>query len=53
VKFSLLFPGTKVWPHTGPTNCRLRAHLGLQVPQGAGIKVAGETRFVWFSRVES
>ena len=25
--------GTVVWPHTGPTNCRLRMHLGLKVPQ--------------------
>ena len=24
--------GTVVWPHTGPTNCRLRMHLGLVVP---------------------
>uniref|UniRef100_T1JK47 Aspartyl/asparaginy/proline hydroxylase domain-containing protein n=1 Tax=Strigamia maritima TaxID=126957 RepID=T1JK47_STRMM len=44
VKFSLLMPGTKVWPHTGPTNCRLRTHLGLVVPDGAGIRVANETR---------
>ena len=28
VKFSLMRPGTHVWPHCGPTNCRLRAHLG-------------------------
>ena len=26
-------PGTHVWAHTGPTNCRLRAHLGLVVPE--------------------
>ena len=26
-------PGTKVWPHVGPTNCRLRMHLGLIVPE--------------------
>ena len=24
--------GTHVHPHSGPTNCRLRAHLGLKVP---------------------
>ena len=24
--------GTHVHAHSGPTNCRLRAHLGLQVP---------------------
>jgi len=28
VKFSLMKPGVHVWPHCGPTNCRLRAHLG-------------------------
>ncbi|XP_037080366.1 aspartyl/asparaginyl beta-hydroxylase-like isoform X2 [Pollicipes pollicipes] len=44
VKFSMLAPGTRVWPHTGPTNCRLRCHLGLQVPPGAGITVAGQNR---------
>ena len=31
VKFSVMYPGTHVHPHTGPTNCRLRAHLGLSV----------------------
>lgn len=29
VKFSVLDPGTHIWPHCGPTNCRLRAHLAL------------------------
>ena len=33
-----------MWPHTGPTNCRLRLHLGLKVPPGTGIRVAGEKR---------
>ena len=29
--------GTHVWAHCGPTNCRLRAHLGLVVPnEGVG-----------------
>ena len=44
VKFSIMHPGTHVWPHTGPTNCRLRAHLGLVVPEGAFLRVANETR---------
>ena len=26
--------GTHVHPHSGPTNCRLRTHLGLQIPEG-------------------
>lgn len=34
VKFSVMEAGTHVRAHTGPTNCRLRAHLGLQVPDG-------------------
>ncbi|CAB1349757.1 unnamed protein product [Coregonus sp. 'balchen'] len=29
IKFSVMQPGTHIWPHTGPTNCRLRMHLGL------------------------
>ncbi|CAM1328963.1 Uncharacterised protein at_DN0966 [Pycnogonum litorale] len=43
-KFSLMYPNTHVWPHTGPTNCRLRAHLGLVVPSGLRIRVANDTR---------
>uniref|UniRef100_A0A3B4UVR3 Aspartyl/asparaginy/proline hydroxylase domain-containing protein n=1 Tax=Seriola dumerili TaxID=41447 RepID=A0A3B4UVR3_SERDU len=31
--FSVMQPGTHVWPHTGPTNCRLRMHLGLVIPK--------------------
>lgn len=44
VKFSVMHPGTHVWPHCGPTNCRIRAHLGLVVPTGARIRVAEEER---------
>ncbi len=36
VKFSVMDSGTHVHPHSGPTNCRLRAHLGLDVPEGSG-----------------
>lgn len=43
-KFSVLKPGTHIWAHTGPTNCRIRGHLGLAVPQGAKIRVANDTR---------
>ena len=32
VKFSVIHSGTHVWPHSGPSNCRLRAHLGLVIP---------------------
>ncbi|GJQ67496.1 hypothetical protein Trydic_g5136 [Trypoxylus dichotomus] len=44
VKFSVMHPGTHVWPHCGPTNCRLRIHLGLKVPPKTYIRVAEETR---------
>ncbi|XP_046649431.1 aspartyl/asparaginyl beta-hydroxylase-like isoform X4 [Daphnia pulicaria] len=46
VKFSIMHPGTHVWPHTGPTNCRIRAHLGLVVPGGAQLRV-GNTTDTW------
>lgn len=32
--FSLLRPHTRLKPHCGPTNARLRAHLALHVPEG-------------------
>lgn len=44
VKFSVMHPGTHVWPHCGPTNCRIRAHLGLKVPEKTFIRVATQTR---------
>lgn len=33
VKFSVMKSGTHVHAHSGPTNCRLRAHLGLHIPE--------------------
>lgn len=44
VKFSVMQPGTHVWPHCGPTNCRLRAHLGLRVPRQTFLRVASRWR---------
>lgn len=44
VKFSVMHPGTHVWPHCGPTNCRIRAHLGLKVPAKTFIRVATEIK---------
>uniref|UniRef100_A0A4W6FT31 Aspartate beta-hydroxylase n=1 Tax=Lates calcarifer TaxID=8187 RepID=A0A4W6FT31_LATCA len=45
IKFSVMQPGTHVWPHTGPTNCRLRMHLGLVIPkQGCKIRCTNQTR---------
>ena len=43
--FSLLRPHTRLAAHCGPTNARLRAHLGIVVPEGdCEIVVGGETR---------
>ncbi|WAR17823.1 ASPH-like protein [Mya arenaria] len=44
IKFSVMHPGVHVWPHTGPTNCRIRAHLGLKVPEGPKIRVGNDIR---------
>uniref|UniRef100_H3CMI4 Un-named hu7910 n=1 Tax=Tetraodon nigroviridis TaxID=99883 RepID=H3CMI4_TETNG len=45
IKFSVMQPGTHVWPHTGPTNCRLRMHLGLVIPpHGCRIRCTEQTR---------
>lgn len=43
-KFSVMEPGTHVWAHCGPTNSRLRAHLGLVVPPKVFIRVADQIR---------
>ncbi|XP_064444352.1 aspartyl/asparaginyl beta-hydroxylase isoform X5 [Mirounga angustirostris] len=46
IKYSIMHPGTHVWPHTGPTNCRLRMHLGLVIPkEGCKIRCANETKW--------
>ena len=42
--FSVLQPGVHVAPHCGPTNTRIRVHLGLRVPAGAAMRVGTETR---------
>lgn len=41
-------PGAKTWAHCGPTNCRLRAQLGLLIPPGSHMRVANVTE-VWKS----
>lgn len=46
VYFSRLAPHTRVAPHAGPTNMRVRAHLGIDVPPNCGIHV-GETSRTW------
>jgi aspartate beta-hydroxylase len=42
--YSVLGPGTEIKAHTGQFNARLRCHVGLRVPEGAWIDVAGERR---------
>lgn len=42
--FSVLSPGARLRPHCGPTNVRLRVHIGLAVPNGATMRVGNESR---------
>lgn len=44
IKFSAMQPGTHVRPHVGPTNCRLRMHLGLSNTKDTFIRVDHEIR---------
>jgi len=42
--FSVVRPGTHITAHYGPTNCRIRCHFPLFVPQGCSLCVNGEER---------
>ena len=42
--FSLLKPGTHIFPHTGMLNTRLICHLPLIVPDGCRFRVGNEVR---------
>lgn len=44
VYFSVLHPHVHVSAHCGPTNSRIRIHLGLRVPEGSSMRVGYETR---------
>jgi len=45
IYISRMAPQTHVAAHRGPTNMRLRCHLGIQVPEGdCAIRVGSETR---------
>lgn len=44
IKFSAMEAGTHVRPHVGPTNCRLRMHLGLSNTKDTYIRVDQEIR---------
>jgi len=41
---SRLAPRTRVEPHRGPTNLRLRCHLGINIPDACGIRVEHYSR---------
>ncbi|XP_013387364.2 aspartate beta-hydroxylase domain-containing protein 2 [Lingula anatina] len=41
--FSVVYPGTEIAEHFGPTNIRIRTHLGLVVPPECELHVGGQT----------
>lgn len=43
VYFSIMTPGTHVRPHCGPTNVRIRCHLGLTEARDCWIRVGDQT----------
>lgn len=43
---SWLHPGTHITPHCGPSNGRLRVHLGIKIPSGVKMRV-GDREFTW------
>ena len=45
--FSLLRPGTHLRSHCGPTNARLRVHLGIAVPEGPCMIAVGGIARRW------
>ncbi|MFT2019246.1 aspartyl/asparaginyl beta-hydroxylase domain-containing protein [Streptomyces sp. 796.1] len=42
--FSTLLPGAAIKPHCDLWNFSINLHLAVDIPEGCGIKVAGETR---------
>lgn len=42
--FSVIEPQTHIKAHCGPTNTRLRCHLGIVVPEGATLRVGTQER---------
>ena len=46
VYFSIMTPGTHVRPHCGPTNVRIRCHLGLTEARNCWIRV-GDRKLQW------
>lgn len=46
VCLSILQPGTHVVPHCGPSNARLRVHLGIDIPADVFIRVK-DNKIIW------
>lgn len=44
VKFSKLTPRSHIPPHCGPSNSRIRLHLGIQADDASVLRVGNETR---------
>ena len=49
VKFSVMHNGTHVKPHSGPTNTRLRAHLGLVIPAKGRVEMRVADQYLHWS----
>ncbi|XP_050409295.1 aspartate beta-hydroxylase domain-containing protein 2 [Patella vulgata] len=47
--FSVIYPGTHITEHFGPTNIRLRCHLGLQISEDCYLTV-GNDQCTWNDR---
>ena len=45
IGFSNIYPGTKLVPHTGRSNDRVRIHLGLIVPEDCFIEIADQRKY--------
>ena len=46
-KLSFVRPGTHILPHCGPTNTRLRIHLGISIPPGPQQLIVGGEPRTW------
>jgi aspartyl/asparaginyl beta-hydroxylase (cupin superfamily) len=44
IGIGVLLGGTRIRPHCGLSNAKLRCHLGLSVPPRCTLQVGGETR---------
>eukprot|EP00730_Choanoeca_flexa_P014083 TRINITY_DN6023_c0_g1_i2.p1 TRINITY_DN6023_c0_g1~~TRINITY_DN6023_c0_g1_i2.p1 ORF type:complete len:533 (+),score=113.78 TRINITY_DN6023_c0_g1_i2:83-1681(+) len=47
LEVSVLAPGTHIKPHFGPTNHRVRLHLGLDVPESGAVLLVDDNPVHW------